>query len=137
MGLVALVGTQLGQTLLVGRRSPFVWATVAGSGIALVAIVQTPGVSHFFGCVPLGPVAWTTVAGSAIGATGLAAVLPYAYRTLVTPGLPVSPVGTRYGNRAEAVTLSRPGVPTMRRQARASRPAPRSPWDPRQPSDPR
>jgi cation-transporting ATPase I len=82
MGLVALVGTQLGQTLLVGGRSPLVWVTVLATGAALVAIVQTPGVSRFFGCVPLGPIAWTTVAGSAAGATVASALVPRAFPRL-------------------------------------------------------
>jgi cation-transporting ATPase I len=49
-------------------------ATGVGSAALLVAIVQTPGVSAFFGCRPLGPVAWATVAGSAAAATVGAAV---------------------------------------------------------------
>ena len=59
MGLTALVTTQLAQTLLTRRHSPLVVGTALGSAGVLVAIVQTPGVSHFFGCTPLGPVAWT------------------------------------------------------------------------------
>jgi cation-transporting ATPase I len=74
MALAALVGTQLGQTLLVGARNPIVVATALGSTAVLVAIVQTPGLSAFFGCRPLGPVAWATVAGSAGAATLGAAV---------------------------------------------------------------
>jgi cation-transporting ATPase I len=74
MALAALVGTQLGQTLLVGARNPIVVATGVGSAAVLVAIVQTPGVSQFFGCRPMGPLAWATVAGSAAGATAAAAV---------------------------------------------------------------
>jgi cation-transporting P-type ATPase I len=42
----------------------------------LVALVQTPGVSHFFGCTPLGPVAWTGVAGATAAATGLSVLAP-------------------------------------------------------------
>jgi hypothetical protein len=59
-----------------------------GSAAALVAIVQTPGVSQFFGCTPLDPLAWATAAGAAATATGLAAVLPPAFgllRKSVTP----------------------------------------------------
>jgi cation-transporting ATPase I len=74
MALAALVGTQLGQTLLVGRRNPLVLATGLGSTAALVALVQTPGLSQFFGCTPLGPVAWATVTGCSAGSTVLAAV---------------------------------------------------------------
>ncbi len=69
MGLTALVGTQLAQTLAARRHSPLVLATTAGSAAVLAAIVQTPGVSQFFGCTPLGPAAWAAV----LATTGLAA----------------------------------------------------------------
>ncbi|KGH45675.1 haloacid dehalogenase [Modestobacter caceresii] len=71
MGLAALITTQLAQTAWSGRRSPLVLATVAGSLAVLVGIVQTPGVSRFFGCTPLDPVSWSVVLGSAaVGAAG-------------------------------------------------------------------
>lgn len=76
MGLVALVGTQLGQTLLVGGRSPLVWATVAGSGAVLFGVVMTPEVSQFFGCTPLDPAAWFAVGACPAGATAASAALP-------------------------------------------------------------
>ncbi len=76
MGLAAVVLTQLGQTLLTNWRSPVVIATSGASAAALAGIVETPGVSQFFGCTPLGPVAWTMAAGSAAGATLAAAVAP-------------------------------------------------------------
>jgi cation-transporting P-type ATPase I len=76
MGLTALVTTQLAQTLLTRRHSPLVVATALGSSAVLVAIVQTPGVSHFFGCTPLGPVAWTGVAGATAAATGVSVLAP-------------------------------------------------------------
>jgi cation-transporting ATPase I len=69
MGLTALVGAQLAQTLTARRHSPLVLATAAGSAAALVGIVQTPGVSHFFGCTPLGPVAWAGVLATTAAAT--------------------------------------------------------------------
>ncbi|WP_343576562.1 cation-translocating P-type ATPase [Mycobacterium sp.] len=77
MGLTALVTTQLAQTLLTRRHSPLVVATALGSSAVLVAIVQTPGISHFFGCTPLGPVAWTGVAGATAAATGLSVLAPH------------------------------------------------------------
>jgi cation-transporting P-type ATPase I len=76
MGLTALVTTQLAQTLLTRSHSPLVVATALGSSAVLVAIVQTPGVSHFFGCTPLGPVAWTGVVGATAAATGLSVLAP-------------------------------------------------------------
>lgn len=76
MGLATLVLTQLGQTLLTSGRSPLVIATSTVSAAVLVGIVETPGVSHFFGSTPLGPAAWAIVAGSAAGATLAAALAP-------------------------------------------------------------
>ncbi|MGW2638172.1 HAD-IC family P-type ATPase [Streptomyces sp. NPDC001348] len=61
MALCAVVGTQLAQTLADRRDSPLVRFTALGSAAALVALVQTPGVSHLFGCTPLGPIGWTGV----------------------------------------------------------------------------
>ncbi|MDP4503437.1 HAD-IC family P-type ATPase [Nonomuraea turcica] len=58
VGLVALVGTQLAQTVQTAGRDRTVLLSAVGSAVALAAIVQTPGLSHFFGSTPLGPVAW-------------------------------------------------------------------------------
>ncbi|MGN9812008.1 HAD-IC family P-type ATPase [Micromonospora sp. BQ11] len=69
VALVSLVGTQLGQTLLAGGATPGVLLSTAGSVGVLVAVVQTPGLSHFFGCTPLGPVGWSIATGTALGAT--------------------------------------------------------------------
>ncbi|CAL9357876.1 Potassium-transporting ATPase ATP-binding subunit [Streptomyces sp. enrichment culture] len=62
MALCGVVGAQLVQTLSGRRHSPLVWVTALGSAAVLAALVQTPGVSHFFGCTPLGPLAWSGVA---------------------------------------------------------------------------
>jgi cation-transporting ATPase I len=69
VGLVALVGTQLGQTLWSGGFNPVVAAAGVGSAALLVGVVQTPGISQFFGCTPLGPVGWSIAGGSAAAAT--------------------------------------------------------------------
>lgn len=76
MGLTALVTTQLAQTLLTRRHSPLVVATALGSAAVLVGIVQTPGVSHFFGCTPLGPVAWSGVGAATATTTALSLLAP-------------------------------------------------------------
>ncbi|MEV6386691.1 cation-translocating P-type ATPase [Nocardia xishanensis] len=76
IGLVALIGTQLGQTLISGHDSPLVWLTTAASGAVLGAVVMTPGVCNYFGCTPLGPVGWTIAATSAAAATAGSIVLP-------------------------------------------------------------
>lgn len=71
MGLAAVVTTQLGQTLL-ASRSPVVLVTSAASAAALVLVVNTPGISQFFGCTPLGPVGWVIVTASSAAATAAA-----------------------------------------------------------------
>ena len=86
VALTALVGTQLGQTAVVGGASPVVLASMLASAGVLVGIVQTPGVSHFFGCTPMGPVGWGIAIGSAAAATGVSVVAPWAIRRL--PELP-------------------------------------------------
>lgn len=69
VALVALVGAQLGQTVAEGGRSRPVLAATAVSAAILIGIVQTPGVSWFFGCTPLGPVGWSTALSWATGTT--------------------------------------------------------------------
>lgn len=76
MGLVAVVGTQLGQTVMSGGANLPVLLTGIGSAAVLMSIVQTPGLSHFFGCQPLGPWAWTLAIGSSAAATYLSLTSP-------------------------------------------------------------
>ena len=76
VGLAALVGTQLGQTLATGRPSRTTVASVLGSGVLLVAVIQTPGLSQLFGCTPLDPLGWGTAAVAAAAGTGAAVLLP-------------------------------------------------------------
>lgn len=71
VGLAALVGSQLGQTLSSGGLSRPVVITSVLSAAALVGVIQTPGLSHFFGCRPLGPFGWGTALGASIAATSL------------------------------------------------------------------
>jgi magnesium-transporting ATPase (P-type) len=76
VGLVALVGTQLGQTLVSGRMSRPVVVTGVASAAVLALIVQTPGLSHAFGCRPLGPLGWGTAVGASAAATLGSVYLP-------------------------------------------------------------
>jgi cation-transporting ATPase I len=76
MGLAALIATQLGQTAWSGRRSPLVLATAAGSLAVLFAVVQTPGLSRFFGCTPLDPLSWLIVLAWAAAGTVTAELGP-------------------------------------------------------------
>jgi cation-transporting P-type ATPase I len=76
VALVALVSAQLMQTMVIGHRSPIVLGAGVISLGALGLVVQTPGVSHFFGSRPLGPAGWTIGLGSAAVATLASAALP-------------------------------------------------------------
>lgn len=75
IGLVTLVTTQLGQTLI-DSHSPLVVSTAAGSLVVLGALISTPGVSQLLGCTPLGPLAWGQALTTAAAATGVAALAP-------------------------------------------------------------
>ncbi|WP_228287192.1 cation-translocating P-type ATPase [Rhodococcus ruber] len=91
VALVALVGAQLGQTLL-DSRSPLVVGTVLGSLAVMAALISTPGVSGLLGCVPIGPVGWTQALGCAGAATVLAAVASTAAQRLPAIGAVVTSV---------------------------------------------
>ncbi|MBG0855926.1 cation-translocating P-type ATPase [Streptomyces spinoverrucosus] len=67
VALVALVTSQLLQTLVDAGRDPVVAAAVAGSLVVLGVVVSVPGLSHFFGSRPLGPAGWTIALASAAG----------------------------------------------------------------------
>jgi H+-transporting ATPase len=75
VALVALVATQLGQTLL-DSRSPLVVGTAIGSLMMLAAAISTPGLSQLLGSTPLGPVGWAQAMTAAVVATLAAAVAP-------------------------------------------------------------
>jgi cation-transporting ATPase I len=104
MGLAALIATQLGQTAWAGRRSPLVLVTAAGSLAVLFAVVQIPGVSRFFGCMPLDPLSWLVVlAWAAVGTAGAEMAPGLVARWRAVPAAPLSPpAGTevRGGSRA-------------------------------------
>jgi cation-transporting P-type ATPase I len=80
IALLSLVGAQLGQTALIGWRSPLVVAASAASAGLLVGIVETPGVSGLFGCRPVGPFGLLTAGGAATAATGVAALVNAVHR---------------------------------------------------------
>jgi cation-transporting ATPase I len=86
VALAALVGSQLGQTLRSGGSSRPVVVTSLLSTAALVTVIQTPGLSHFFGCRPLGPLGWGTAIVASIAATSFAsATSRVLQREVLTP----------------------------------------------------
>jgi cation-transporting P-type ATPase I len=91
MGLAALIGTQLAQTAWAGRRSPLVLVTAAGSFAVLFVVVQTPGISRFFGCRPLGPLAWAAVLGWSVAGAAGAELVPRLVGRPARPPLPDPP----------------------------------------------
>ncbi|MER7664738.1 cation-transporting P-type ATPase [Streptomyces sp. NPDC096193] len=76
VSLAAVVGTQLAQTLTTGGADRNVLVAGIGSAAVLVAIIQTPGVSQFFGCTPLGPIAWGITLSAITAATVIGHFLP-------------------------------------------------------------
>jgi cation-transporting P-type ATPase I len=73
VALIALVSTQLGQTLL-DSRAPLVVLTAGGSLAVMGTLISIPGVSQLLGCTPIGPVGWAQALGSAGAATAAVAV---------------------------------------------------------------
>jgi cation-transporting ATPase I len=82
IALLTMVGGQMAQTILVAPRSPLVLGACLGSMALLVGIVETPGVSHFFGCKPLGPLALTQAISGTMGAAAASALAPAVARRL-------------------------------------------------------
>ncbi|WP_289121841.1 cation-translocating P-type ATPase [Mycobacterium marseillense] len=74
VALVALVGTELGQTL-VESQAPLVVLTALGSLGLVGVLISTPGVSQLLGCTPLGPFGWAQGLGAAAAATVATGVL--------------------------------------------------------------
>ncbi|MFD8963867.1 HAD-IC family P-type ATPase [Streptomyces sp. NPDC059568] len=85
IGLASVVGTQLAQTLTSGVDRNVLTAAL-GSAAVLVGIIQTPGISQFFGCTPLGPIAWSITLASITTATLLHTTLPPLAQLLANTG---------------------------------------------------
>ncbi|HEY5958601.1 MAG TPA: HAD-IC family P-type ATPase [Polyangiaceae bacterium] len=111
VGLLALVGTQLGQTITSGGYSRPVLTTSILSSALLFGIVQTPGVSQFFGCQPLTPIGWGMALGSSVLATGLAVSFPQV-TSIVAQRL--RPIDNVLHEPPKSIPTSVPPPPTMR-----------------------
>ncbi|MEV1288602.1 HAD-IC family P-type ATPase [Micromonospora sp. NPDC049679] len=90
VALASLVASQLAQTAVASRGDPLVLGATGVSMAALVGAVQTPIVSWFFGCRPLGPVGWGIVLAAAGAATAVAAI-PLPARMLGRAPEPAAP----------------------------------------------
>ncbi|GII86028.1 haloacid dehalogenase [Sphaerisporangium siamense] len=58
VGLIGLVVAQLAQTVAAGGRDRTVLLAASVSLASLFVVISVPGLSHVFGCRPVGPVAW-------------------------------------------------------------------------------
>ncbi|TFV54429.1 cation-translocating P-type ATPase [Mycobacterium sp. PS03-16] len=96
VALVALVSTQLGQTLI-DSHSPLVVATALGSLTTLGVLISIPGVSHLLGCTPLDPLGWAQALGTAGVATAAAAIAPQMIERLPF-GIRIGADGAEEGN---------------------------------------
>ncbi|MCV7378534.1 haloacid dehalogenase [Mycobacterium alsense] len=74
VALVALVGTELGQTVL-ESQAPMVVVTALGSLAFVGTLISIPGVSQLLGCTPIGPLGWAQGLGAAAAATAAVAVV--------------------------------------------------------------
>jgi len=93
VALVALVGTQLGQTLL-DSHSPLVVGTAVGSLGTLGVLISTPGLSQLLGSTPLGPLGWAQALGSATAATAAAGLTSRLLAQRRVPERGPSPIST-------------------------------------------
>lgn len=82
VALLGLTGVQLTQTLLAGRGSRAVNWNTSSTLAALVAAVETPGVSRLFGSRPQGPLGLLQAAGATAAGTAAYVVLPRLGRLL-------------------------------------------------------
>ena len=90
VALVALIATELGQTL-VESQAPLVVLTALGSLGLVGGLISIPGVSQLLGCTPLDPVGWVEALGSAAVATIAVAALSRVFDDRQLPELPRLP----------------------------------------------
>jgi len=88
--LVALIATELGQTL-VESQAPMVVLTALGSLGFVGALISIPGVSQLLGCTPLDPLGWVVALGSAAVATLAVAALSRVFDDRELPETPQPP----------------------------------------------
>jgi H+-transporting ATPase len=116
VALVALVATQLGQTLI-DSHSPLVVGTAAGTMLAMGTVISTPVVSQLLGGTWLGPAGWAQALTTAGAATAVAAVAPKLFgradpepddqsSTWTTPARSSAAYSSRNGTASSPATTS-------------------------------
>ncbi len=90
VALVALIATELGQTL-VESQAPMVVLTALGSLGFVGVLISIPGVSQLLGCTPLDPFGWVEALGSAAVATLAVAALSRVFDDRELPATPQPP----------------------------------------------
>ena len=90
VALVALIATELGQTL-VESQAPMVVLTALGSLGFVGVLISIPGVSQLLGCTPLDPLGWVEALGSAAVATLAVAALSRVFDDRELPAAPRPP----------------------------------------------
>jgi cation-transporting P-type ATPase I len=88
--LVALIATELGQTL-VESQAPLVVLTALGSLGFVGVLISIPGVSQLLGCTPLDPLGWVVALGSAGVATLAVVALSRVFDDRELPETPQPP----------------------------------------------
>ncbi|BBZ37231.1 haloacid dehalogenase [Mycobacterium conspicuum] len=90
VALVALIATELGQTV-VESQAPLVVLTALGSLGLVGGLISIPGVSQLLGCTPLDPLGWIEALGSAAVATLAVAALSRVFDDRELPEPPQRP----------------------------------------------
>lgn len=127
VALVALVGAELGQTLL-DSHAPLVVLTTVGSMATMATLISVPVVSQLLGCTPLGPLGWAQALGTAAAATVALAVvngLAERWGSPDTEPPPIDAVPVRSGQSPQS-----PRATATHRNASGVRRAPRRPAKP-------
>src|SRR5262249_17776329 len=91
---------------LLDSRDPLVISTVAGTFVAMAALITTPGLSQLVGCVPLGPLGWMEGLAPAVALTVLTAAKP---DLLIRMASMIGKRVSKYGNEADSVLTNMVG----------------------------
>jgi cation-transporting P-type ATPase I len=130
VALVALVGAELGQTLL-DSRAPLVVLTTVGSLATMGTLISIPVVSQLLGCTPLDPLGWAQALGTAAAATVALAVLNGILENWGTPDTEPAQPNTPETNDQEPDRSPRSAqsrrATTARKAASGAQPAPKRP----------